>query len=163
MRNFPYHYPLRELQVLKLFDDAILPTRGREFDAGLDLYALEDQFIEIQTTAKVKTGIAINVPPNYVGKIEDRSGLASKGLRTGGGVVDHGYNGDVTVVLHNLTNDDIVRNSTTNGRFAHGYEIKKGDRIAQLLLYPIETPVVQQVHELWTSERSAKGFGSSGN
>lgn len=153
-------FRLREIDALKLSPEAILPTRTHSTDAGLDLFAIEDLFIPIQSTRRIKTGIAINIPAGYVGKIEDRSGTSMKGLRTGGGVVDTGYSGEVGIVMHNLTNDDKVINE--NGYFEMGYEVKKGDKVAQILIYKVELPQVVEVTELWNSERADKGFNSSG-
>ena len=145
----------------------MLPTRNLKTNDGIDIYASEDVFIPQGTTKIVKTDVAIQVPEGYVGKIEDRSSLASKGLRTGGGVVDSGYAGEVKIVIHNLTNSDSPNGANFNKPFVidhveFGYYIKAGDKIAQLLLYKVETPAVEEVKELWNSERKASGFGSSG-
>lgn len=153
---------MKELQVYKLNSNATLPTRNKTNDAGVDLYALEDVFIPLYSTALVKTGVAINVPEGYVGKIEDRSSLASKGLRTGGGVVDAGYSGDVGIVIHNLTNRSSGFGEDKFGQIGIGYQIKAGDKIAQMLLYKVETPAVVETDRLWNSERGLYGFGSSG-
>lgn len=155
---------LNMLQVFKLDPKAVIPTRARSTDAGLDLYALESAFISPGETVKIKTGIALNVPENYVAKIEDRSGLASKGLRTGGGVIDFSYNGDVTVVMHNISNITHLKEDIGfhPDKAEFGYRIEAGDKVAQVLLYKVETPQVEEVTELWTSERGNKGFASSG-
>lgn len=146
------------VQVYLHEENAIAPTRNKSTDAGLDLYALNDTFIELGSTVVVKTGISINIPQGYVGKIEDRSSLAAKGLRTGAGVVDAGYAGEIGVVIHNLTSqlaaDPVL--------FRRGYQIRRGDKIAQLLLQPVEMPAVEVVGRLWNSERGTNGFGSSG-
>ena len=154
-----------KLNVMKLNKEAKLPTRNNQFDAGVDLYALEDSFIEVGETKKIPTGIAIQIPEGYVGKIEDRSGMASRGLRTGAGVVDCGYSGELSVVVHNFSADDTTITSL-NEHFANklklGYTITKGDKIAQLLIYKFELPRIEEVTELWSSERGNKGFNSSG-
>lgn len=144
--------PLKSLQVKKLHAEAILPSRAHEWDAGLDLYALHSVFIPLGGTVKIATGIAINIPEGYYTQIQDRSGLASKGLRTGAGVVDHGYHGELLVVMHNLAyegEDD-------------GYHVKAGDRVAQMVVHKIELPVVEEVAFEAETERGTKGFGSSG-
>lgn len=146
------------MNVFKLDSQAILPTRNNSTDAGLDLYSLEDLFLPEGSTKLIKTGIAIQVPNGYVLKIEDRSGLALKGLKTGAGVVDSGYSGEIGVAMHNLNNNYHFDPNYD----VRGYFIKKGDKIAQALLYRIETPVVTEVKVLWTSDRGSKGFGSSG-
>lgn len=145
-----------KLQVKKLHENAILPVRSHSTDAGLDLYALTDHFIPTGSTVRVRTGIAAAAPAGTFLKVEDRSSMAAKGLRTGGGVVDSGYEGDITVVLHNLNNYD------DNFAGQLGYKVKAGDKIAQMILVPILTPEVQEVSEFAPTERGANGFGSSG-
>lgn len=144
------------LQVFKLSESATIPTRNHTEDAGIDLYSNETVVVGLNDTTVVSTGIAINIPVGFVGKIEDRSSMGKKGLKVGGGVIDAGFNGEVSVILHNLTNS---QNSSYRGR---GYLIEKGQKIAQLLLIPIETPKVEEVYSLWNSERGSKGWGSSG-
>ena len=84
--------------------------------------------------------------------------MAAKGLRTGAGVVDSGYTGEVGIVIHNISNvsvkDPILWRS--------GYTIKKGDKIAQMLIYKVERPSVTVVDSLSRSGRASNGFGSSG-
>jgi dUTP pyrophosphatase len=149
---------MKTIQVLLRDERAIAPTRNKATDAGLDLYSMEDKFIELGSTAVVRTGVSVNIPSGMVGKIEDRSSLASKGLRTGAGVIDTGYNGEVGIVIHNLTSqlasDPILHRK--------GYQIRRGDKIAQLLTYSVETPSVDVVSNVWESERGSGGFGSSG-
>jgi dUTP pyrophosphatase len=149
---------MKTVQVFLRDERAIAPTRNKSSDAGLDLYAMEDKFIELGTTTVVRTGVSINIPNGMVGKIEDRSSLASKGLRTGAGVVDAGYSGEVGVVIHNLTS----QLSSDPVLHRKGYQVRRGDKIAQLLTYAVETPAVEVVGNLWESERGAGGFGSSG-
>lgn len=154
---------LETLKCLKLSDNAVLPTRTHSTDAGVDLYSAEDTFIEVGYTKKIKTDIAICIPESYVGKIEGRSSMNSKGVMALGGVIDAGYNGEIGVILHNLSFDnDELNASPYPGRFKFGKMIKKGDKIAQMLVYKVETQPIQEVNELWTSERGSKGFGSSG-
>jgi dUTP pyrophosphatase len=149
---------MKAVQVFLRDERAIAPTRNKSTDAGLDLYSMEDKFIELGTTAVVRTGVSINIPNGIVGKIEDRSSLASKGLRTGAGVVDAGYSGEVGVVIHNLTSQ-LASDPVLHRK---GYQVRRGDKIAQLLTYAVETPTVEVVNNLWESERGAGGFGSSG-
>lgn len=146
------------INVFKLDQNAIIPTRSHATDAGIDLYAMEETFIPVGTTKVIKTGIAIEIPAGYVGKIEGRSSMNSKGIITSGGVVDAGYNGDISVILNNF--------SATPERepvlYLQGYRVKKGDKIAQLLVYKVETPEVIETKSIWHSARGNKGFGSSG-
>jgi len=148
---------LTQIQVKRLNENALIPTRNKKTDAGIDIYASENCFIPLNGTAIIKTGIAILIPEGFVGKIEDRSSLAAKGLRTGAGVVDAGYAGEVGIVLHNITNKTSL---SKDGK--PGFEVLRGDKVAQLLLYKVETPNVQEIKELWSSERGNKRFGSSG-
>lgn len=145
------------IQTYKLNENATIPTRNIATDAGIDIYSSVDMFLKKGTTNIIPTGIAINIPNGFVGKIEDRSSMALKGLRTGAGVVDCGYSGELSIILHNLTYD-----KDHNFISESGYHVKKGDKIAQLLLYKIETPEVVEVNELWSSERNSNGWGSSG-
>lgn len=149
---------MQTLKVFKLDERAILPTRAYPTDAGLDLYSLEDVFLPEGSTKVIKTGIAIHTPIGHVLKIEDRSGLALKGLRTGAGVVDSDYSGEIGVVMHNLSNNSAAGAYDSYDR---GYYIKKGDKIAQALLYKVETPEIEEIKELWNSNRGQNGWGSS--
>lgn len=143
-------------EVFKLDDKATIPTRNFSTDGGLDLYALEDTFISIGKTVLVKTGIAVKVPTGYVGLLRERSSIGKSGLKVSGGVIDALYAGDISVLLMNVSSRDAA------GFQGEGYLVKAGDRVAQLLLVPIITPTLVEVKELWQSERSNKGFGSSG-
>lgn len=151
---------MKLLEVKKLSKTAIAPTRAYNNDAGLDLYADEDSFIEIGHTKIIKTNIAVNILPGYYGKIFTRSSYGSKGLTVLAGVIDSGYTGSLDVVMHNLSN----RSSEDDVLLTKGYKVKKGDKIAQLIIQKIETPSVEVV-ESFSNEgfgaRGIKGFGSS--
>lgn len=144
------------IEVYKRHEKAIIPTRAYPTDAGLDLYLLEDVFIPNMLTKVLPTGISINIPEGYVGKIEDRSSLAKDGLRTGGGIIDAGYNGEILVVMHNITNN------TQYVAGEYGKQLRAGDKIAQLLIIPVDTTGLMQTTYLWNSPRDNNGFGSSG-
>jgi len=144
------------LQFKKLHEDAMLPTRSHEGDAGLDLYSVEDAFIPVGSTIKVQTGIATSIPLEHYGKVTNRSSMSLKGLDVGAGIIDIGYHGDLSVVLHNI-------NNTSNTHIGKkGYQIKKGDRIAQLLVLPCTFLQPVEVKELHSTSRNTNGFGSSG-
>lgn len=127
---------------------ACIPTRANPTDAGADLYSVTDITIPPKGFAKIETGIAIEVPNGYVGKIEDRSSMASKRMRVAGGVIDAGYTGSCSVLLHNLGEEP--------------YTISTGDKVAQIIIYKVETVGFMESKELWQSERGNNGFGSSG-
>ncbi len=139
---------MEDLKINRLVEDAILPTRAHPDDAGLDLYSLEDVFLPPQSGKAVRTGIALCLPEGHVGLIADRSSLAKKGIKTAGGVIDAGYRGEIQIVFWNLSTQEV--------------SLRKGDRVAQLLIIPVRTPKVQEVPSLDETQRGQKGFGSSG-
>lgn len=157
---------MNKIKVFKLSPEAKTPSRNKKTDAGLDLYALETVFIPIGTTAKIPTGVAIEIPEGYVGRVCDRSGMALKGLIVGAGVIDTGYTGDCSVVLHNFNAKTLTSLFLEEGAYKPqeltGYMVNAGDKIAQIMIFKIETPEVEIVEELWISERGSSGFGSSG-
>ncbi|KAK4153405.1 dUTPase-like protein [Chaetomidium leptoderma] len=137
------------LLIKKLSDKARLPTRGSAFAAGYDLYAARDTTIPARGKALVDTDISMSVPAGTYGRIAPRSGLASKHfIDTGAGVIDADYRGPVKVLLFNHNETD--------------FEVKEGDRVAQLVIERIYTPEVVEVQELEESVRGAGGFGSTG-
>jgi len=138
-----------ELPVQKLHPDAKLPAFAHEHDAGMDLYALEDTTIPAGGWYEVRTGIAVGVPPGYVGLIWDKSGLARKnGISVLGGVVDAGYTGELIILLQNIGKSD--------------HHFNKGDKLTQMLVQKVEHPTLIEVQELSESQRGEKGFGSTG-
>ena len=137
------------LLVKRLNEHATLPARGSPLAAGYDLSSSEDVSIPKGTRGLVGTGIAFTVPHETYGRIAPRSGLVvKKGIQVGAGVIDRDYTGEVKVVLFNHGDEDFV--------------IKKGDRIAQLIIEKIEMPEVKLVDELLVTERGEGGFGSTG-
>lgn len=137
------------LQVKRLSEFAIIPTRGSAFSAGFDLSSAYDTVVPARGKALVKTDLAVAIPENTYARIAPRSGLALKNfIDTGAGVVDYDYRGPVGVVLFNHGPEDFV--------------IKRGDRIAQLILERICMAEVQETEELFETSRGAGGFGSTG-
>ncbi len=136
----------------KLRDDAVLPTRAHDGDAGLDLYACEDAHIGPGERWSVGTGIALEIPPGHAGLVLPRSGLAREhgiSLVNSPGLIDSGYRGEVRVLL--LNNDP-----------AETFRVAAGDRIAQLVLAPVALADPVQAETLADSARGEGGFGSSG-
>ncbi len=133
----------------KLDSESILPTRAHPEDAGLDLYNLESFVLEPGQGHMARTGIAMAIPQGYVGLVADRSSLGKKGLKTLGGVIDAGYRGEVKVLIRNLSLETL--------------QLEAGDRIAQLLILPVQTPEVVEVEDLDETVRGMGGFGSTGN
>ena len=144
-----------ELLVHRLDAELPLPRRGHADDAGIDIFSAEN--VELQPGARhlTGTGLAVRIPPGFVGLMHPRSGLAHKvglSMVNTPGTIDAGYTGELKV---NLINHDP----------SEPIHIRRGDRIAQLLVQRIETwPVreVGSVAELGESARGAKGFGSTG-
>ncbi len=140
-----------KVNIKKLHENAIIPTKGSEYSAGYDLHALNDEVIFPHNTTKVSTGLAIEIPEGYFGGVFARSGLAvKKGLRPANcvGVIDSDYRGEVIVLLHNDTDKYQL--------------INKGDRIAQLVILPYLSVEFEEVEELVATKRGDGGFGSTG-
>lgn len=139
--------------VKKLKPTATIPSRGSEFAAGYDLYACEDYCIAGGDRILVSTGISIALPFGTYGRIASRSGLAVKqGIEVGAGVIDYDYRGEVKVLLHN-------HKPTIEGCSFH---VKKGNRIAQLIIEKCFTPGITEVDDLNETVRGSGGFGSTG-
>jgi dUTP pyrophosphatase len=141
-----------ELPVTRLRDEAVLPTRAHEGDAGLDLSACERVTIEAGGRELVPTGLAVAIPAGHAGLVVPRSGLA---LRHGlsivntPGVIDAGYRGEVQVLLVNTDPEE-------------PFTVEPGMRIAQLLIVPVAIAAVAETVRLVGTERGERGFGSSG-
>ncbi|AGE50800.1 dUTP pyrophosphatase [Paramecium bursaria Chlorella virus CVB-1] len=134
--------------IKKLVPEAIVPTRGSDGAAGYDLTSVVDITVPALGRVAVATGLAMRVPSGTYGRIAPRSGLAYKyGIDVLAGVVDEDYRNEVLVILYNTSDCD--------------YIIKKGDRIAQLVLEKISTPEVEIVDDLDKTSRTG-GFGSTG-
>jgi dUTP pyrophosphatase len=140
------------LEVKRLDPGLPLPRYQHAGDAGLDLHAAEDCVLAPGERRVIGTGIAVAIPEGYVGLTAPRSGLAARhGLTEANspGVVDAGYRGEIKLIVTNLDRDTAI-------------EIKRGDRIAQLLIVPVMTVEVVETEELPPSERGAGGLGSTG-
>ena len=139
-----------KINIKKLDDDAKL-TKGSIYSAGFDLYSMVEENIEPGTNKLIKTGISMEIPENYFGAVYARSGLSVKeGLRPANcvGVIDSDYRGEIMVALYNDTNEVKV--------------VKKGDRIAQIVVQPFIDFEINYVDELNDTDRSSGGFGSTG-
>jgi dUTP diphosphatase len=141
-----------DLPVTKLKEDAQLPNRAHEGDAGLDLYACEPAHLGPGERWSVGTGVAVEIPQGHAGLVLPRSGLARDhgiALVNSPGLIDSGYRGEVRVLL--LNTDP-----------AETFRIEPGERIAQLVLAPIALAEPVEVEALTESARGDGGFGSSG-
>jgi len=136
-------------KVKLLSPDAKVPTRATEFSAGLDLSSIEDTVVPANKWIAIPTGISIQIPKDCYARVAPRSGLAFKhGIQVGAGVVDSDYTGEIKVILFNHGSSD--------------FEVKKGDRIAQLIFEKIYTDYFVEVEELDDTVRGDGGFGSTG-
>ena len=136
-----------ELKVKRLHEDAVIPQRGTEGSAGLDLASVERISIPAGEYALVKTGIALELPYGSYGRIAPRSSLATKGIEVGGGVIDRDYRGEIKVLLRNHAQAD--------------YVIFPGDRVAQIIVEKVMEVDVKETDTLSNTVRGARGFGST--
>ncbi len=139
------------VKVKKLNEEAIVPCRAHEGDAGLDLFSCEEKKLEPGESGMIKTGIAIQLPAGTEAQVRPRSGLAYKKQVTvlnTPGTIDEGYRGEVGVIMIN------------HGRSA--FEIHKGMKIAQMIVKPVLNVDTEEVAELSDTSRGEGGFGSTG-
>lgn len=144
-----------EIRFLKTHEDAKLPHCGRidplTGDSGYDLYCVEPAIIEPKGSDILPVGLTVAyITPGFWFKIEARSGLGFKhGIAPHNGILDNQYRGDCGVKLYNHSNKPMY--------------IEKGDRVAQIVVYPLLQPNISWSDEIEQTERGEKGFGSSGS
>lgn len=137
------------LNVKRLHKDATLPTKAHPGDAGWDIYSLDIVEVPAWGSRLVSTGIALSIPYGWCGLVRDRSSVALKQLcEVGAGVIDHGYTGELKVLLQNLSPQIKWFNA--------------GDRIAQLLIIQVPDVNLVEVDYFDPTDRAENGFGSSG-
>ena len=137
-----------ELYVKRHTDTAKLPEKAHNGDLGYDIFADEDVELSHGEYKLISTGVSIKCSNGKWGHIiKDRSSMAVKGLFSHAGVIDAGYTGEIKVLLQNV------------GGF---YEVKKGDKIAQLIPTKVTSFEVMETTELHSGGRGSKGFGSTG-
>jgi dUTP pyrophosphatase len=137
-----------KLKVKRLHDNAKVPSYAHPGDVGLDMCSLEDVIVAPGEHVRLYTGFALEFPSGYGAFVKDKSSISKAGLHTMGGVFDAGYRGEYNVHLVNLSDK--------------AYEITKGDKIAQLVILPVELPEIEEFTELSESERGEGAFGSTG-
>ncbi|MFA5890968.1 MAG: dUTP diphosphatase [Actinomycetota bacterium] len=138
--------------VQRLDPELPLPCYAKPGDAGLDLCAAEGVTLKPGERASVPTGIAVAIPEGFAGFVLPRSGLAARhglSLVNAPGLIDAGYRGEIRVLLINLDPEAPC-------------EIRRGERVAQMVIQPVESVRVREVTELPDSARGAAGFGSTG-
>lgn len=139
------------LKIKRIHPDAIIPTRAYKTSLGYDLYAIEDKYLGFEDRFKLNTGISIEFPKGFGGMIKCRSSLAKCGMSIEAGVIDEDYRGEIIVMAS-------FHKTSSKSEF----NIKKGDKIAQLLLVPTPKFEIEEIEELSETDRGERGFGSSG-
>jgi len=139
------------LKFKRLVPEAVLPAYAHPSDAGMDLRSVDELTIEPGARALVHTGLVVLLPPMYEAQVRPRSGLALKNgvtvLNTPG-TIDSGYRGEVGVILANFG--------------AEPFAVKKGDKIAQMVIAPVTQPEVVETDVIDETDRGSGGFGSTG-
>lgn len=137
-----------ELKVKRIHPDAKLPVYGHAGDAGLDLFSVADRELAPGELFAVPTGVQVAVPSGHVGLVWDKSGISLQGVHRLAGVIDAGYRGEVQVVMINLGGTP--------------FAIRKGMKIAQMLVQPVAAVTVVESDALDDTSRGQGGFGSTG-
>ena len=139
------------IKIKRLNENAILPEKQHDSDAGYDLHSIEEIILRPNKIYKIRTGIAIQIPNHYAGLVLPRSGLSSKygiSLINTPGLIDSGYRGELLIPLINHSSNE--------------YTINKTERVAQLILIEIPEVKIEVTSDLDESDRDSKGFGSTG-
>ncbi|GMR44603.1 hypothetical protein PMAYCL1PPCAC_14798, partial [Pristionchus mayeri] len=137
------------VRLVRLTEKARLPAYGSTHAAGADLHAAEDAVVPARGKALISTGLSLELPAGHYGRVAPRSGLAAKhSIDVGAGVIDCDYRGELKVILFNFSDTD--------------FEVKEGDRIAQLVCEKISQLNFVEVASLDETQRGAGGFGSTG-
>lgn len=128
--------------------DAKMPTRAHETDAGLDLYSRDDWYLGPWESKTFDTGVHVELPPGTGGLLVAKSGLNITRDLTSTGLIDETYTGSLAIKLYN--------------QGSNGYMIRKGDKISQLVIFPVLRPELELVDKLEETGRGNNGFGSTG-
>lgn len=133
--------------MFSLDNGAYKPSRAHVKDAGVDLKSRENKIIKTHSSEIFNTGVHVTLPENTAGLLVSKSGLNVKHDITSTGLIDEGYTGEIIVKLYNHGNSD--------------YEVKKGDKITQLVIIPIIKPNIKDCYVESSEVRGTNGFGSS--
>ncbi len=137
------------IKIKRLKPKAILPSYAHPGDVGLDLYSLEDYELKSGEHKIFYLGFALEFPEGFAAIVKDRGSMSVKyGVHTGGGVFDAGFRGEYNVLLMNLSNQS--------------HQIQKGDKIAQLVIFPVAIVDLEEVKSLSETSRGLGQFGSTG-
>ena len=140
-----------KVKLTKIHEEAIVPKYAHPGDSGMDIYSVKDYSISPLGRRLIETGLTVEIPLGYEIQVRPKSGLALKSgitvLNTPG-TIDSGYRGEIGVILFNSNQES--------------YSVKKGDKIAQIVLQKVETIEFEEVSKLEESVRNTGGFGSTG-
>lgn len=137
------------IKVKKLHPEAKLPHRAHAADSGADMFALERAEIPPHSSAKVRTGIAVELPEGVSGCVWGKSSVESKGVKVMAGLIDAPYRGEILICMFNLTQEPFV--------------FEKGQKVAQLVVLPTLYPAFEEASALSETARGEGGFGSTGS
>ncbi len=137
-----------KIKIKKLKENAKLPKYHHPGDVGMDMYAMETVTIEPMGHHRFWHGFALEFPEGYAATIRDKSSISKAGLKTMGGVFDAGYRGEYNTHLVNLGSES--------------YTIEEGDKVSQVIVFPVAIAELEETDELSESARGEGGFGSTG-
>jgi len=137
-----------KIKVKKLKENAKLPKYHHTGDVGMDLYSMEEYTVAPGEKHYFYHGFALEFPVGYAAIIKDKSSISKAGLHTMGGVFDAGFRGEYNTLLVNLSNEP--------------YTVEIGDKVAQLVIFPVMIAELEETDELSDSSRGVGGFGSTG-
>ena len=137
-----------KIKIKKLKDGAKLPTYANPGDVGMDMYAMETVTIPPMGHHRFWHGFALEFDNGFAAIVKDKSSISKAGLHTMGGVFDAGYRGEYNTHLVNLSGET--------------YTVEEGDKVAQLIIYPVVIAELEVTDELSDSLRGDQGFGSTG-
>lgn len=136
------------LKVKLLEPGAKLPAQANDCAAGYDLFNLADMCVAAHETKRIRTGVAVEMPPGFFGMIRPRGSAMVRGMAIQG-TIDSDYRGEIMIIVHNTTASPVI--------------LDAGKAVAQMILTPYATLLVEPATELSDTARGAKGFGSTGN
>lgn len=142
------YYTKPSVLKVKLDEGVTLPNRAYATDAGADICCREGFTIAGRSSAVIRTGVHVQLPPGTVGMIKSKSGLNIKRNIISDGTIDEGFTGEIIVKLYNLGDQ--------------AQHFKQGDKITQLVVLPVHYPDIVQVDEIEGGERGDAGYGSTG-
>lgn len=134
--------------IVSLDDGAFMPTHAHDADAGYDLLSPRGCTVDMYDSVTIDTGVHILIPDGFAGRLCAKSGLNVNHGIISTGLIDAGYTGSIRVKLYNLTDKP--------------YQIKQGDKISQIVFFPVESPVLVPVKRMPVTPRGVNGFGSTG-